>query len=239
MIKKLNINIDHIATLRNARLANEPDPVHAVALVELAGAHGITVHLREDRRHIKDRDVELIRQITKTKLNLEMAATDEMVKIACTIKPEWVTLVPEKRQELTTEGGLDAVHLKEPLTKATAKLHDAGILVSLFVDPNLAQVDASQDIGADFIEIHTGKFANLFGTTGEENEFLIIKNAAIRAKELGLRVNAGHGLNYLNTQRMIDINEIEEFSIGHSIISRAVLVGLERAVKDMLQILGH
>ena len=237
MQRKLNVNIDHIATLRQARLGIEPDPVHAAALVELAGAHGITVHLREDRRHINDRDVKILRQTIKTKLNLEMAATDEMIKIASEIKPEWSTLVPEKRQELTTEGGLNAKGLLNELTASANTLHENGILVSLFIDPDMEQVDAARRIGADFIEIHTGTYANVFGTKEEEKEFRKVAMAAERARDLGLRVNAGHGLNYINMQRMVEITEIEEFSIGHSIISRAVFAGLESAVRDMLAIL--
>jgi pyridoxine 5-phosphate synthase len=237
MQRKLNVNIDHIATLRQARLGIEPDPVHAAALVELAGAHGITVHLREDRRHINDRDVRILRQTIKTKLNLEMAATDEMIKIAGEIKPEWSTLVPEKRQELTTEGGLNAKGLMNELTASVQILHDNGILVSLFIDPDMEQVDAARRIGADFIEIHTGTYANTFGTKEEEKEFRKVAVAAERARDLGLRVNAGHGLNYINMQRMVEITEIEEFSIGHSIISRAVFTGLDAAVRDMLALL--
>jgi len=237
MSKKLNVNIDHIATLRQARLGREPDPVYAAGIVELAGAHGITIHLREDRRHIQDRDVRLIRQVTQSKLNLEMAATEEMLTIAVEVKPEWCTLVPEKRQELTTEGGLNAAGLKDSLTEAAKRLHDAGILVSLFVDPEMEQVDASRNIGADFIEIHTGTYANVFGTSREEEEFRKVAAAAKRANDLGIRVNAGHGLNYINISRMVEIDEIEEFSIGHSIMSRAIFTGLDIAVRDMLSLI--
>jgi pyridoxine 5-phosphate synthase len=236
-MKKLNVNIDHLATLRQARKGIEPDPVYGAVLVELAGAHGITAHLREDRRHIQDRDVQLLKQIVQTKLNLEMAATDEMIGIAKELKPAWSTLVPEKRQELTTEGGLNAKALLKPLTQSAKELHKAGVLVSLFIDPSIAQVDAARTIGADFVELHTGRYAELFGTKDEENEFLAIKESAEHARKLGMRVNAGHGLNYQNIVRMARISDIEEFSIGHSIVSRAVLVGMERAVKEMLDLL--
>ncbi len=237
-MKKLNVNIDHVATLRQTRKGIEPDPVYAAVQVELAGAHGITVHLREDRRHIQDRDVRLLKQIVQTKLNLEMAATDEMIKIVKELKPAWSTLVPENRQELTTEGGLNAKALLVPLTQSTKELHKAGVLVSLFIDPSIAQVDAARTIGADFVELHTGRYAELFGIKGEDNEFSAIKEAAEHAFKLGMRVNAGHGLNYQNIVRMSQISDIEEFSIGHSIVSRAVMVGMERAVKEMLALLG-
>ncbi len=237
MKQKLNINIDHIATLRQARLGIEPDPIYGVALVELAGAHGITAHLREDRRHMQDRDIRLIKEVTKTKLNLEMAATEEMINIALQLKPAWCTLVPEKRQELTTEGGLNAAGLKDSLMDAVKRLHDGGILVSLFVDPDPVQVDAAHTLCADFIELHTGRYAETFGTALEDKEFLLIKQAADQARDLGLRVNAGHGLNYLNMLRMVELDTIEEFSIGHSIIAKAVFTGLEKAVKEMLALL--
>ena len=238
MKKKLNVNIDHIATLRQARKGIEPDPIYAAVLVELAGAHGITIHLREDRRHIQDRDVKLLKQIVQSKLNLEMAATKEMIAIAKEIKPNWSTLVPEKRQELTTEGGLNAKELQKELGETTKRLHDSGILVSLFIDPSLEQVDAARNINADFIEIHTGKYAELFGTGTEDKELALIEESTKRARDLGLRVNAGHGLNYQNISRLAQIEEIEEYSIGHSIISRSVMVGLERAVKEMLVLIG-
>lgn len=237
MRKKLNVNIDHIATLRQARKGIEPDPIYGAVLVELAGANGITVHLREDRRHMQDRDVRLLREIVQTKLNLEMAATKEMIEITKEIKPNWSTLVPEKRQELTTEGGLNTKGLKKELTEATKKLHESGILVSLFIDPNIEQVDAAGMIGADFIEIHTGKYADCFGKEEEDKEFELIEEAAKHAMDFGLRVNAGHGLNYQNITRLIQIEEIEEYSIGHSIVSRAVMVGMSQAVKEMLALL--
>ena len=235
---KLAVNVDHVATIRQARLIKEPDPVTAASLAELAGCHGIIVHLREDRRHIQDRDVEMLRQTVTTKLNLEMAAVDEMVDIACRIKPDMSCLVPEKRQELTTEGGLDVVRQLEPVAQAVGRLHQAGILVSLFVDAEQDQIKASCDIGADYIEIHTGGYADAATLKEQDAAFAKIAEGIIFARSLGLRVNVGHGLNYRNTQRLVPIKDIDEFSIGHSIIARAVLVGLERAVREMLAILN-
>jgi pyridoxine 5-phosphate synthase len=237
MKQQLNVNIDHIATLRQARLGIEPDPIFGVAIVELAGAHGITAHLREDRRHMQDRDIRLIKEVTKTKLNLEMAATEEMINIALQTKPAWCTLVPEKRQELTTEGGLNAAGLKASLDGVVKRLQEGGILVSLFIDPDPVQVDAAHTLGADFIELHTGRYAEAFGTDNEDKEFLQIKRSAEQARDLGLRVNAGHGLNYLNMRKMVELDTIEEFSIGHSIIARAVFTGLDQAVREMLALL--
>jgi pyridoxine 5-phosphate synthase len=232
----LSVNIDHIATLRQARKASEPDPVAAAVLAELAGAHGITCHLREDRRHIQDRDLELLRKTVKTRINLEMAATDEMVRIALTQRPNLVTLVPEKRAELTTEGGLNAAGLVSDLAKTTASLQESGILVSLFIDPELNQVKAAAKIRADYVELHTGAYAGATGAA--KNEALEkIKNMALAAHTMGLGVNAGHGLNYLNTPYIAAIEVIEELNIGHSIISRAALVGMNQAVRDMLALL--
>lgn len=232
----LSVNIDHIATLRQARKGVEPDPVAAAVLVELAGAHGITCHLREDRRHIQDRDLELLKKTVKTRVNLEMAATDEMVRIALTQRPNLVTLVPERRAELTTEGGLNAAGLITDLSKATAALQENGILVSLFIEPDLAQIKAASKIRSDYIELHTGAYANASGAA--KNEALEkIKDMALAAHTMGLGVNAGHGLNYINTPFIAAIDVIEELNIGHSIISRASLVGLDRAVKDMLALL--
>ncbi len=232
----LSVNIDHIATLREARKGNEPDPVAAAVIAELAGAHGITCHLREDRRHIQDRDVDLLRKTVKTRLNLEMAATEEMVRIALTQRPNMVTLVPEKRSELTTEGGLNAAGLSSDLSKATASLQENGILVSLFIEPDLNQIKAAAKIRADYVELHTGTYANATGAA--KNEALDkIKDMALAAHTMGLGVNAGHGLNYLNTPYIAEIDIIEELNIGHSIISRAALVGLNTAVRDMLALL--
>lgn len=230
---KLNVNIDHIATLRQARLGKEPSPLEAARIVEKAGADGITIHLREDRRHIQDADVFSIKRIRKTKLNLEMAAVPEIIKIALKVKPEWVTLVPEKRKELTTEGGLDVVADKKNLDKVIKKFHKAKILVSLFVDPDKKQIKAAKDLKADFVEIHTGTYADARSKKEEEKEFKRVKEAAFYAEELKLGVNAGHGLNYNNTKRLVNFHKVEEFSIGHSIISRAVFTGLENAVKQM------
>lgn len=233
---RLSVNVDHIATLRQARGGVEPDPVAAAALAELAGAEGIIVHLREDRRHIQDRDLRLLKETVKTKLNLEMAATEEMIRIAGETKPYMSTLVPEKRQELTTEGGLDVVGQKEHIARAVKSLHKDGILVSLFVDAEPEQIQAAKDIGADFVEIHTGHYAE--ARTDEEADRLFKKiTAGVKtAADLDLRVNLGHGLNYVNIRRFAGLTEVEEYSIGHSIISRAVLVGLDRAVRDMAEL---
>ncbi len=232
----LCINVDHIATIRQARGGREPDPVLAAGLVELAGADGIVVHLREDRRHIQDRDVRILREVVKTRLTLEMAATDEMIGIASEIRPDIVTLVPEKRQELTTEGGLDVKGLEESIKEAVDRLHQAGIPVSLFVDPEEDQIQASHRIGAECIEIHTGRYADAPDKAEQEKEFEQIVKMAGLAADLGLRVHAGHGLNYVNTGRLAAVSDIVEFSIGHAVVARASLVGMERAVKEMLQI---
>lgn len=229
----LGVNIDHVATLRNARGGVEPEPILAARICQKCGASSITTHLREDRRHIKDSDVELISKNISTNLNLEMAVTDEMQAIALKIKPHSVCLVPEKRQEVTTEGGLDVAGQLEKITKFVKPLKDAGIEVSLFIDPTKEQVEASAKTGAQFIEMHTGSYSNAYGTKNEEIEFLKLKNSAKLAQELGLRVNAGHGLNYENVKRMHEIEGLYELNIGHSIISRAIFVGLEQAVIEM------
>jgi len=235
----LGVNIDHIATIRNARGGVEPDPVTAAAIVELAGGDAITVHLREDRRHINDRDVKILSQTIKTRLNLEMAATKEIQKIALEIIPYSVTLVPEKRQELTTEGGLDVVKQKEHLKEYLKPLLEAGIIVSLFIDPDLEQVKASAETGAQFIELHTGQYAESFDTPEEDKAFYDLKESTKYAQELGLKVNAGHGLNYQNVKKVISIPGMVELNIGHSIVSRAVFVGLAQAVKDMKYLLDN
>lgn len=232
----LCINIDHIATIREARGGEEPDPVTAAGIVELAGADGIVVHLREDRRHVHDRDVRIIREIVKTRLTLEMAATDEMIGIAGDLQPDIVTLVPEKRQELTTEGGLDVKGLEASVTRSVARLHDKEIPVSLFVDPEEAQIEASARTGAECIEIHTGRYADAEDTMAADREFEAIQEMARLAVDAGLRVHAGHGLNYRNTARTAGISEISEFSIGHAVIARAVMVGLDQAVREMLKL---
>lgn len=235
----LMVNIDHVATLREARGINYPEPVCAAGIAEMAGASGIIVHLREDRRHIKDRDVRLLREVVRTKLNLEMAATPEMVQIATNIKPDMVTLVPEKRQELTTEGGLDVVGQSGKLRKTVESLRSAGIFVSLFIDPSEEQLVASQKIHADMIEIHTGTYSDAVNEKIKEEELKKIARSAMRAKELGLGVNAGHGLHYHNVKEVAAIREIDELSIGHSIIARAVFVGLDRAVRSMIELINQ
>ena len=232
----LGVNIDHVATLRNARGGVEPEPILAARICQKCGASSITTHLREDRRHIKDSDVELISKNISTNLNLEMAVTDEMQKIVLKIKPHSVCLVPEKRQEVTTEGGLDVAGQLEKITKFVKPLKDAGIEVSLFIDPTKEQVEASAKTGAQFIEMHTGAYSNAYGTENEETEFSKLKNSAKLAQELGLRVNAGHGLNYENVKRMHEIEGLYELNIGHSIISRAIFVGLEQAVIEMIEL---
>jgi len=233
---RLSVNIDHIATIREARKGNEPDPVAAASLAELAGCDGIIVHLREDRRHIQDRDVEILRKTIKTKLNLEMAGTAEMVKIAVKIKPDMCTLVPEKRQELTTEGGLDLLGNFAHLKATVSKLQKEKILVSLFIDPDPEQINAAKEMKADYVEIHTGTYSNVKTTKEIERELKKIVESVSLASQLGLGINAGHGLNYRNIQPLVNLSEIYEFSIGHSIIARAVLVGFERAVKDMIDL---
>ena len=233
---KLNVNIDHVATLRQQRLGKEPGTVRAAKVVEAAGADGITIHLREDRRHIQDFDVYAIRKIVKTKLNLEMGASKDIIRVAMKVRPDWVTLVPEKRQELTTEGGLNVFGQKNKLKKIVTAFHKKKILVSMFIDPDMKQVKASKDTGADFIEIHTGTYADVKTKKEEDKEFIKIKETAILAKLLGLRINAGHGLNYKNVQRLRKLNTIEEFSIGHSIISSSIYLGLEKAVKNMIKL---
>ncbi|MBL8028217.1 MAG: pyridoxine 5'-phosphate synthase [Fibrobacteres bacterium] len=232
----LSVNIDHVATVRQARRALEPDPVHAAVLCELAGAHGVTCHLREDRRHINDRDFELLMQTVKSKVNLEMACTKEMVGIALKFKPPQVTLVPEKRAELTTEGGLNVAAIVSEITDSVKAMRDAGIVVSMFIDPDEKQIEASAKIKADYIEIHTGVYASSSGKALAV-ELDKIRKAAAYAKSLGLGVNAGHGLNYLNTAAVAAIEGMEELNIGHSIISRAVFVGLDTAVRDMLRLI--
>jgi len=235
----LAINVDHVATLRQARGIEEPDPVTAAAICELAGAGGIVIHLREDRRHIQDRDVILMRQMVKTKLNLEMGATEEIIKIALDIKPDMITLVPEKREELTTEGGLDVAGQLPKLSKVVKKMSRAGIPVSMFIDPESSQIKASRDAGATFVEIHTGRYSDAKTEEEADLEFEMIANAAEEAYESGLRVNAGHGLNYLNTARVAQLGTIEELSIGHAIMARAIFVGLDQAVREMLVQVGQ
>ena len=236
---RLSVNIDHIATLRQARMGAEPDPVAAAVIAELAGAEGIIAHLREDRRHVQDRDLRLLRQTVQTKLNLEMAATEEMQRIALEVKPDFTTLVPEKREELTTEGGLEVASRIDFMRSYIGKLQQGGIVVSLFIDPDDKQIAASKKTGADWVEIHTGAYANARSGNDRERELGKIVEAVKLASSLGLRVGAGHGLNYINVQAVERIPAVEELNIGHSIISRASLVGLERAVREMSGLINN
>ncbi len=236
-MKRLGVNIDHVATVRQARGVAYPDPVAAAALVELAGADGIVCHLREDRRHIQDRDLRLLRETVQTQLNLEMAATEEMIRIALSTKPDIVTLVPERREELTTEGGLDVIKNFPNLKKAIQRLKKGKIAVSLFVDPDPDQIRASEEAGADAIEIHTGHYCEAMTSVQADRELKRILDAVAAASKKNLRIAAGHGLNYVNVRRIAEIQEIEELNIGHSIIARAVLVGLERAVREMIELI--
>lgn len=229
----LGVNIDHVATIRQARRTVEPDPIAAAVLAELAGAEGITVHLREDRRHMQDRDVRLLRETVRTHLNLEMAATDEMVKIALEIKPDYVTLVPERREEVTTEGGLDIAGPIDRMTKVVDKLQSAGIPVSLFIDADETQIQAAAKSKAKFIELHTGQYAEAKNEDDRAAQLHLLKLGCEIATSLNLRINAGHGLTYWNVYPVGQLPGMEELNIGHTIISRAVLVGLERAVREM------
>lgn len=231
----LGVNIDHIATIRQARRTVEPDPVAAAVLAELGGADGITVHLREDRRHIQDRDVRILRETVRTHLNLEMAATDEMLAIALDIKPDYVTLVPEKREEVTTEGGLDIVSQIDKIGNIVNQLQGAGIPVSLFIDAEESQIEASAKVEAKFIELHTGRYAEAKNEVSINMELDLLAYGCKQAIKAGLRVNAGHGLTYTNVYPVACIEGMEELNIGHTIVSRAALVGMERAVREMKQ----
>jgi len=233
----LGVNIDHVATVRQARMTNEPDPVHAAVLAEMGGADGITVHLREDRRHIQDRDVRLLRQMIRVGMNLEMAVTDEMTQIAIEVLPEQATLVPEKREELTTEGGLDIVGQKDRVAECVKRLQDVGVRVSLFVDPDERQIAASAEVGADAIEIHTGTWADAQSAETRASEYARILKGSQQATEADLQLNMGHGLTYRNVRDIATIPNVHELNIGHSIISHAVMVGLERAVREMKQLI--
>jgi pyridoxine 5-phosphate synthase len=234
---KLCVNIDHVATLRQARLGFYPDPVEAASIVEKSGASGITVHLREDRRHINDGDVLRLRKSVKSRLNLEMSTAEDIVAFAVSTVPDEATIVPENRRELTTEGGLDTVKNFKRISSVISRLKKKRIVVSLFIEPSFGQISAAKEAGADFIEIHTGKYANNFGKKSGRAEFNRIKKAACFAAALGLKVNAGHGLNLENTRMIAGIREIQDLNIGHSIIARAVICGLENAVKEMLGII--
>ncbi len=229
----LGVNIDHVATIRQARKTVEPDPIAAAVLAELAGADGITAHLREDRRHMQDRDIRLLRETVRTRLNLEMAATAEMVQIALEIKPDYVTLVPERREEVTTEGGLDVAGQLDRLNSIVDKLQSAGIPVSLFIDAQTAQIDAAAKVKAKFIELHTGRYADAKEADSQQRELVNLTIGCEAALAAGLRVNAGHGLTYWNVYPIACLPGMEELNIGHSIISRSVLVGLDRAIREM------
>jgi pyridoxine 5-phosphate synthase len=244
---RLGVNVDHVATIRQARGTHYPDPVAAASIAELAGADQITIHLREDRRHIQDRDVEVLRHTVETRLNLEMAATEEMLEIACRLRPDMVTLVPEKREEQTTEGGLAVVENRERLAEYCERLRESGAYLSLFIDPDLAQIEASAELGAEIVELHTGdyceaasEFTNKLTPTefDRDAELQKLVDGAKRAAELDLVVAAGHGLDYKNVLDVAAIPEFEEFNIGHSIVGRAVLVGFERAVREMIDALA-
>ena len=230
---RLGVNIDHVATLRQARRALEPDPVHAATLALLGGADGITVHLREDRRHINDRDVRLLRQTVTTLLNLELSVAEEIVAIACEVKPDQATLVPEKREEVTTEGGLDVIVHQAAVAGAMDRLHKAGIAVSLFIDPDMRQVEAAKVLGARAIEIQTARYSEAKTHDDRQNELTTLHEATDFARQQGLHVHMGHGLNYTNVAAIAQIPGVEELNIGHAIVSRAMLVGLERAVREM------
>ncbi|WP_320169689.1 pyridoxine 5'-phosphate synthase [Maridesulfovibrio sp.] len=232
----LCVNVDHVATVRQARLGTEPDPVVAAAMCELAGAAGIIMHLREDRRHVQDRDIELIRRTIQTDFHFEMAATEEMQRIALETDPTTVCLVPEKRQELTTEGGLNCIGREKELTEYLAPLHEKGIGSSLFIDADPEQIIAAKNIGAEYVEIHTGHFADATDRDLRKKELSRIIDGIRRCQDLGLKVNLGHGLNYLNILDFADVPGICEYSIGHSIMARAIMVGLDRAVRDMVEL---
>lgn len=237
MRPRLGVNIDHVATVRQARKVRYPDPVMAAALAEIAGAEQITLHLREDRRHIQERDLRLLRETCQTQLNLEMAATPEMVKVAYECKPDMVTLVPERREELTTEGGLEVATQTDSLRKLIRSLKDAGLIVSLFIDPSLDQVRASHKCDTDRIELHTGRYCDARRGAAREQELTRIVDAAKTAAKLGMGVAAGHGLNYDNVVPIARISEIDELNIGHAIVARAVLVGFDRAVREMITVI--
>lgn len=234
---KLGVNVDHVATLRQARGGIEPDPVLAARICEAAGCDSIICHLREDRRHINERDVYLLRKTVKTRLNLEMSVAKDIVKVALDVRPDEATLVPERRKELTTEGGLDCIKGKKQLADVIDKLRRRGIIVSLFIDPNKRQIEAASVSGAEFVELHTGEYANAKDERRKKTELKKLIDSTEYAIDLGLRVNAGHGLNYNNVNGVAHIKNIEELNIGHSIISRAVFVGLDRAVKEMLALI--
>jgi pyridoxine 5-phosphate synthase len=236
---RLGVNVDHVATLREARKGKLPDPVAAAIAAEMAGADGIVCHLREDRRHIKDKDLFLLKEVVKTHLNLEMAATEEMVALATEVLPDMVTLVPEKREEITTEGGLDVAAGYEWIEDVIKKIRSHNIVVSLFIEPDIQQVKAAAKSGADFVELHTGPYANARDDSAIGDEFERLRSMAMAASKLGLGVSAGHGLDYHNVREMMDIEQIEELNIGHSIVSKAVMIGMERAVREMIEVMRN
>ena len=233
---RLGVNIDHVATVRQARQTYEPDPVWAAAMAELGGAHGITIHLREDRRHIQDRDVRILKDTVTVELNLEMACEEEVVGIACQVRPQQATLVPESREEITTEGGLDVLAGQCRIADVIKRLHDSGIMVSLFIDPDLRQIEASAELGADAVELHTGRYALAAGQ-GQHAELTTLTNAGRAVRESGLILHAGHGLTYRNVQPIALIDGMDELNIGHSIIARAVMVGMQQAVAEMKRLI--
>ena len=235
---ELGVNIDHVATIRQARRTDEPDPVWAAALAELGGADGITVHLREDRRHIQDRDLELLRQTVSVKLNLELAAAEEIVQIACRLRPDQATLVPERREEVTTEGGLDLLGGRQRWGEAVGQLQEAGIVVSLFLDPDVEQIEAGAALGAQAVELHTGQYALAGPGSPQEAELTTLATAAARVRELGMVLHAGHGLTYRNVGPVARLEGMKELNIGHSIIARAVFVGLAEAVSEMKRLIA-
>jgi pyridoxine 5-phosphate synthase len=234
---RLGVNVDHVATLREARKGKMPDPVAAAVMAEMAGAHGIVCHLREDRRHIKDKDLYLLKEMVKNHLNMEMAPTDEMVKIATEVVPDMVTLVPERREELTTEGGLDVIANFEYLQEAIMILRANNIVVSLFIAPEINQIKAAARVKADYVELHTGVFAGAENLNTVADELEKIRSMALAASKLGLGVSAGHGLNYQNVREIAAIPQMEELNIGHAIMAKAMMVGMERAVREMLDLI--
>jgi pyridoxine 5-phosphate synthase len=234
----LGVNIDHVATVRQARRTYEPDPVWAAALAELGGADGITLHLREDRRHILDRDLRVLRETVTVKLNLEMACEEEVVRIACQTRPDQATLVPERREELTTEGGLDVAGRRDRVAHVVRRLHDAGVSVSLFLDPDFAQIEAAAELGADAVELHTGQYSLATPGPNQNQELEILCSAGAKVSECGLVLHAGHGLTYRNVGPVAAIDRMHELNIGHSIIARAIMVGFEQAVREMKRLVS-
>ncbi len=235
---ELGVNIDHVATVRQARRTYEPDPVWAAALAELGGADGITLHLREDRRHIQDRDLRLLRETTTVKLNLELACSSDVVDIACQLKPDQTTLVPERREEITTEGGLDIVTFRKETAAAIKRLQDAGIVVSLFLDPDPRQIDLAKELGAEAVELHTGQYALARPGKAQQEELITLASAAEQIRSLGMILNAGHGLTYRNVQPVAQLPGMAELNIGHSIVARALMVGFQQAVREMKNLIG-